>query len=421
MRKAIIALLILLFLAGSANAIPARTGGAQGVHVANLWVDGNIVTAGTMTAGTTTTTGNIGADQTWAADKDIKFAAGTGEIDLSASTSTTKTSTGDNTIGGDFYIASGKDIRGVGGNSLFDMSMSSGVFLTPTGAVTIGPGAVGITGNVAQTGATTFSTGTGAISLNGATALNGKMTVASGIDIVAAAAGSDIDYSLATTGIFITPGGAVTIGPGAVGMTGTMTLASGKDIVGGASTSDLDFVASSGAFNSPSGTNTIRGATVWAADKGVTVASGTSAFDFSGGSGVFKTSTGAATIGPGAVGISGAVTLAKTLQYSINASTTLDTTLTSSSTKTMYPMDGSAATVTLNLPDATTVPGRMYIISAPVDMASNNIVVASATGHLGANGNGNVHSLTSTDATASLSVISDGTNYVVLSRVGTWT
>jgi hypothetical protein len=281
--KAIIALLLSIFLIGAVSAVPPISGGAQGIHVRNLWVDGNIVTAGTMTAATNTTTGNIGADQTWAANKDIKFAAGTGEIDLSASTSTTKTTTGDNTVGGDLYMASGKDIRGVGGNSLFDMSMCSGAFLTPTGAVTIGPGAT------ALTGATTIT------------------------DLAAITAGSgSAAYDLhSSTGAFLTPTGAITIGSGAIAMTGTVTMASGKDIIGGASTSDLDFSASGGVFKSPTGQTTLNGPVGVAAGVDIVAAGAGSDIDYAlSTNGIFKTPGGAVTIGPGAIGVSGTATVA---------------------------------------------------------------------------------------------------------------
>jgi fibronectin-binding autotransporter adhesin len=427
--KKILIFLLALMMVGAACAAPAKMGGAQGIRVANLWVDGNAIVSGTATYGVSTATGNIGADQTWAADKDIKASAGSGEIDWSAATGTTKTTTGTNTLNGNVVIAGAKTLdTGTGAIGLngaitiaatkgitktagagnFDFSAGTGTFLTSTGTNTLG-------GDVVISGSKTLTTSTGA------TTLNGPVGVAAGIDIVAAGAGSDIDYALSTTGIFVTPGGAITIGPGAIGITGTQTIASGKDVIAAGGASDIDFSLSSGVMKTPTGAITMSGATTWLADKGIAYTSGSGAADFSLGSGVFKTTTGAVTIGPGAVGVSGAVTLAKTIQYSINASTTLDTVLTSANTKTIYPMDGSGGTVTLDLPDATTVPGREYIVSAPVDMGTNNIVVRSVTGHLGANGSGNVHSLTSTDATASLSVISDGTNYVVLSRVGIWT
>ena len=113
-------------------------------------------------------------------------------------------------------------------------------------------------------------------------------------------------------------------------------------------------------------------------------------------------------------------TTLSTLSVGVNATTTIDTTLTSADTKTVYGLDGSGASVTMTLPDAATVTGRIYIIPAAADMGSNNIVVATTgTGKLG--GSGGADTLTSTDANASLSVVSDGTNYLIISKVGTWT
>jgi hypothetical protein len=412
MRKLLIFLMTLALLVSSASAVPPISGGAQGIHVKNIWVDGNSVIAGTNTAGIAiTSTGSIGADTTWAAGFDNKAAAGTGEIDWSAATGTTKTTTGDNTLGGDTYIASGKDIRGVGGNSLFDMSMCSGAFLTPTGAVTLGPGAVGITGNIAQTGATTLSTGTGA------TTLNGPVGVAAGVDIVAAGAGSDIDYALSTTGIFVTPGGAVTIGPGAIGVTGTQTIASGKDIIAAGSTSDIDFSLSSGFMKTPTGAITMSGATTWLADKGIAYTSGTGAADFSLGSGIFKTTTGAVTIGPGAISHSGDVTNAKTVSYSLNATTSLDTVLTSTSTKTVYAIDASGADATITLPDAATVTGRMYYIAIKTDPGTYFARIKATAGKLGgASGIAAATGLKDTDVAGGITLVSDGANYLIVGQ-----
>jgi hypothetical protein len=201
MRKFLIFLILISFVA-SVSAVPPLSGGSQGIHVRNLWVDGNAITAGTSTAGIAiTSTGSIGADITMAANKDIRYAAGNGLFDASVGTGVFKTTTGDNTISGDLYMAAGKDIRGVSGASLFDMSMCSGAFLTPTGAVTIGPGAVGISGALtitelaaitagsgsaaydlsASTGAFTTSTGTN--TLSGNTVITGakKLTTGTGV------------------------------------------------------------------------------------------------------------------------------------------------------------------------------------------------------------------------------------------------
>ena len=60
-----------------------------------------------------------------------------------------------------------------------------------------------------------------------------------------------------------------------------------------------------------------------------------------------------------------------TMAVGVNASTTIDTVLTSSSTKTVYDINATAANVTLTLPDAATVPGRMYFISVSGDPGAN--------------------------------------------------
>ena len=48
--KRLLSIFLVLLLIGSASALP-RTGGAQGIRVANLYVDGNVITSGTMTVG----------------------------------------------------------------------------------------------------------------------------------------------------------------------------------------------------------------------------------------------------------------------------------------------------------------------------------------------------------------------------------
>ena len=213
-------------------------------------------------------------------------------------------------------------------------------------------------------------------------------TIDAGVDITAASGDGAFDYSLAT--------GAFTTGAG------TNTL-SGNTVIAGSKT-----------FGTGTGAVSINGATTFAANKGIAMTSGTGAMDFSLGTGVFKTTTGAVTIGPGLATVSGG------LAYSVNASTTISTTLTSASTKTVYPMDGSGGHVTLTLPDPTTVSGRTYIIAVAADMGGNNIIVAdTGAGKIG--GAGGADTLTSTDATAALTVISDGTHYLVTNKVGVWT
>jgi hypothetical protein len=406
------------------------------------------ITLSGVAATALTTGGTVGANNhlTCAAGStNLDFSLGTGTTDTTTGTNTLRgntviagtktftTGTGAVTINGPVSIASGVDIVAAAAGSDIDYSLATtGIFKTPGGAITIGPGAIGVSGtqtiaagkDIIAAGAGSdidFSASDGALKTpTGTMTVGGPVSVSAAVDIVAAGLGSDIDYALSTNGIFTTPGGAVTIGPGAIGVTGTQSIASGKDIIALGGASDIDFSLSSGILKTPTGTNTIGGATVFAADKGITMTSGTGAMDFSGGSGIFKTTTGASTIGPGAVGITGAATFSKTVSFSVNATTTLDTTLTSSDTKTIYPIDASGATVTLTLPDAATVPGRMYIVSTLVDMVGNNIVIAT-TGGSKLGGVGGADTLTSTDVLAALTVVSDGTHYVRIGSAGTWT
>lgn len=114
-------------------------------------------------------------------------------------------------------------------------------------------------------------------------------------------------------------------------------------------------------------------------------------------------------------------TLSKMLSGSgaINATTSLSTVLTSTSTKTVFPVDASGGHITLTLPDAATNAGRMYMIVLAVDMAANNVIVdTTGAGNLG--GTSGPDSLTTTDAAAALTVLSDGTNYLIVNKDGTW-
>jgi len=105
---------------------------------------------------------------------------------------------------------------------------------------------------------------------------------------------------------------------------------------------------------------------------------------------------------------------------SINASATISTVLTAADLETVYPMDGSGGSVTLTLPDAATNAGRVYVITMAADMEGNNVVVdTTGAGNLG--GSSGPDSLTTTDGyAATLTVVSDGTNYLILNKDGTW-
>ncbi len=103
----------------------------------------------------------------------------------------------------------------------------------------------------------------------------------------------------------------------------------------------------------------------------------------------------------------------------INASATVSTVLTASNLHTIYPMDGSGGHVTLTLPDAATNAGRVYMVVLAADMGGNNVIV-DTTGAANLGGTSGPDSLTTTDAAAALTVISDGTNYLIVNKDGTW-
>ncbi len=174
-------------------------------------------------------------------------------------------------------------------------------------------------------------------------------------------------------------------------------------------------------FNSSSGAAEVVGLTavnnisiVMESGEDITFAGGDSKMDLSAGTGVFKTPAGAVTIGPGAITMSGATTLS-TVAVGVNASTTNDTVLTSSSTKTVYDMDASAANVTLTLPDAATVPGRMYFISVSGNPGANYARVT-ATG--GDDINANNYLVSNEQWSTAVIVASNGAYRALTS--GTW-
>jgi hypothetical protein len=127
---------------------------------------------------------------------------------------------------------------------------------------------------------------------------------------------------------------------------------------------------------------------------------------------------GLATIGE-TLGVAGLTTVSA-VAVGVNDTTTAEeVTLTSADLKTLYAIDASGATVTLTLPAADTVTGRLYMIAADADMGGYNIVLATTGGgKLG--GTQGADTLTSTDATAAVQLISDGTNYQIVSMRGTW-
>lgn len=130
-------------------------------------------------------------------------------------------------------------------------------------------------------------------------------------------------------------------------------------------------------------------------------------------SGIFVAPTGAATL-------QGTTTFSKTVNLAVNASTAINTVLTSSSTKTVYGINATSANATLTLPDAATVSGRMYLIGTDADPGSNYVKVT-ATGGDKIGGAAGYTIMQTTDANAGLTVVSDGTRYLLVGINGTWT
>ena len=116
----------------------------------------------------------------------------------------------------------------------------------------------------------------------------------------------------------------------------------------------------------------------------------------------------------GTLDVSGAMNMS-TMAVGVNASTTADTVLTSSSTKTVYDINATAANVTLTLPDAATVPGRMYFISVSGDPKTNYARI-NATG--GDTINANTY-LVSTEQWSTAVIVASNGAYRALTN-GTW-
>jgi len=112
--------------------------------------------------------------------------------------------------------------------------------------------------------------------------------------------------------------------------------------------------------------------------------------------------------------VSGAMKM-PTMAVGVNASTTINTVLTSSSTKTVYDINATAANVTLTLPDAATVPGRMYFISVSGD-PSTHYARINATG--GDTINANKY-LVSTEQWSTAVIVASNGAYRALTN-GTW-
>ena len=193
----------------------------------------------------------------------------------------------------------------------------------------------------------------------------------------------------------------------------SITVESGEDITFAGGDSKIDLSAGSGLWKMPLGQGTIGGATDF--NGAITCRDVT----LDANKNVTMSGTGTYTTGTGAVTLAGDTSIGKTLSLSVNASTTVDTTLTSSSTKTVYGVDAHSANVTLTLPDAATVTGRTYTIATNVD-PGNYYVKVTATGGDKLGGAGGATTLMTTTAAAGISLVSDGSLYLVNGAYGTW-
>lgn len=331
-------------------------------------LSGNVAIAGSKTFATGTGAVGINGDVTIAATKGITKTTGAGNFDFSAGTGFFNTTTGTNYINGAVVMASAKSITQAG---------ASGITVGTTG-ITAASSPLNVLENLtlasgkslAMSGASSLTTGTGTTDVNGAmTTENITMTQNKRLVFNTAATGY---ISWLDSGNYMTIKGNPQMDDGFT-WAGVASPASGSDLnaIGGAS--DINYTLSSGILVTPTGAATHQGTT----------------------------------------------TFSKTVNLAVNASTTVGTTLTSSSTKTVYGVDASSANVTLTLPDAATVSGRTYMIGTNVDPGSNYVKVT-ATGSDKIGGAGGYTIMQTTDAKAGITVVSDGTRYLLVGLFGTW-
>ena len=142
----------------------------------------------------------------------------------------------------------------------------------------------------------------------------------------------------------------------------------------------------------------------------ITAATGAEIFNYAASTGAFTTSQGTNTL-------TGNVVHSKTVAYSQNATTTVATVLTSASTKTTYEIDASGADATITLPDAATVSGRLYYIGIKTDPGSYYARIKATAGKFGgASGIAAATGLKDTDATGGITLLSDGTDYLIVGQ-----
>ena len=251
-----------------------------------------------------------------------------------------------------------------------------------------------------------YNSTSGAAEVVGLTAVNNlSIEMETGEDITFVAGDSKMDLSLGT-GIFKTPSGAVTIGPGDITMSGDLIGVSLKNITlsgaGGGILSAVDVTAS----------GNVNGTDLYISDDALItddlVVDGTARVDEGLTVNAFAVNTTATA--------TGLMSANGGLAVGVNASTTINTLLTSSSTKTVYDMDASSGNVTLTLPDAATVPGRMYFISVSGDPGANYARIT-ATGGDDINAN---NYLVSTEQWSTAVIVASNGAYRALTS-GNWT
>jgi len=390
--KNIATLAILLFLfVGMAGAgtpvtlskIPTFTQGPS-----NGFKNGGTIQAGDLYA----TDDLIVGDDTW--NKGDMTVNGTLRVGVFSSASNVTSGS----VTDDLTIADGTDITAATGAEAFNYAASTALFYTGTGAnhlngdVTIANGK-----DFAMTGAGTFATGTGRSDILGSAVIAGSSYQnATRVTSLVASGTSYLNATRATTEVLsgrgyfngtqatsiYSSGGLNVAGTSALNATTVSTFAaSGKaNIIGALTTTTTAKVGGTATVNAlvDNGTAVIAGATYL-----------------------------------------NATTLGGAMAYSVNASTTVSTTRTDTGTKTVFGIDAHSANVTLTLPDAATVPGRVYQIGTNVDPGSYYVKIKATTSDkLG--GSGGFTIAQTTDAKAGMALVSDGTLYLIYGAYGTW-
>lgn len=270
-------------------------------------------------------------------------------------------------IGADQTWAANHFLKCTAGTGIFDWSLSSGAFSTSYGVNTL-------SGNVVIAGQKTFTTGTGTI------ALNGEMTIAATKGITKTAGVGNFDFS-AGSGTFKTSYGTNTL-------SGDVTIADGKDFS----------MTGAGKFDTGSGAVSLNGATTIS------------------GSNTFTTGTGTTTI-KGALSVD--ATKISTIGPMVQRSTTSDSndTLTTTSND-VYFVGNATAGQEISLATAASMTGRSIefdVIVTPGGLEGFKILP---------DGSEHINDATSISAStqwSSITLRSDGTEWIETAHEGTWT